>query len=217
MQQLWLWSVNDRDSRRREFPAPGELFFPAPAPASYSLLAGNLAGNFPKKNLADLLKFYIYFWKFHNIISVLANDTRHKDSYLHKNIFCMYPTILCLKSQNSIFFVPQFCVEISIFSIRYSNGHRKQFFKYSIIYIGVGGYCIPKQMKCLWKMIFCSNFVGNSCIIVYNLIPLRALEPSKERGLGAQPPETRGSMQIKLLWKPIFLLRNFVCIWHEIG
>ena len=209
-------------SKRPGFPAPGipgagGAFFSRPRPRPVTRFWPGIWPGIFQKNLADLLKFYIYFWKFHNIISVLANDTRHKDSYLHKNIFCMYPTILCLKSQNSIFFVPQFCVEISIFSIRYSNGHRKQFFKYSIIYIGVGGYCIPKQMKCLWKMIFCSNFVGNSSIIVYNLIPLRVLEPSKERGLGAQPPETRGSMQIKLLWKPIFLLRNFVCIWHEIG
>ena len=37
-------SVNDRDSRRREIPAPGELFLPGPG--RFSIFAGNLAGNF---------------------------------------------------------------------------------------------------------------------------------------------------------------------------
>ena len=31
--------VNDRDSRRREIPAPGELFFPGPG--RFSIFAGN--------------------------------------------------------------------------------------------------------------------------------------------------------------------------------
>ena len=44
---LWdLESVNDRDSRRREIPAPGELFLPGPGPGRFLIFAGNLAGNF---------------------------------------------------------------------------------------------------------------------------------------------------------------------------
>ena len=39
-------TVNDRDSRRREIPAPGELFLPGPGPGRVSIFAGNLAGNF---------------------------------------------------------------------------------------------------------------------------------------------------------------------------
>ena len=37
-------TVNDRDSRRREIPAPGELFLPSPG--RFSIFAGNLTGNY---------------------------------------------------------------------------------------------------------------------------------------------------------------------------
>ena len=45
-----LVTVNDRDSRRREIPAPGELFLPGPGPGRFSIFAGNLAGNFWSKS-----------------------------------------------------------------------------------------------------------------------------------------------------------------------
>ena len=70
-------------SKRPGFPAPGipsagGAFFPGPGPGQLLAFGREFGREFSKKNLADLLKFYIYFFKFHNIISVLANDIRHK-------------------------------------------------------------------------------------------------------------------------------------------
>jgi hypothetical protein len=46
--KFYIDSVNDRDSRRREIPAPGELFLPGPG--RFSIFAGNLAGNYRLKS-----------------------------------------------------------------------------------------------------------------------------------------------------------------------